>query len=152
MSNLSDFIESYLKSMLEKHHFINVQRNDLAEKFSCVPSQINYVLSTRFSLNQGFLVESRRGGGGYIKITKIPINQGNQQVQVVMRLIGDTISQQTAEGLISRLYDDGFLTKDQANLAFAAVHRNNYPLTGPIRDKVRSLVLKSMLTAALRRE
>ena len=75
MRNVSDIIEQYLKSMLleSPQGLVEIQRNDLADRFSCVPSQINYVISTRFTLEKGYVVESKRGGGGYIRIQRIQL-------------------------------------------------------------------------------
>jgi len=73
----SDIIEEFIMSSLDEDQFIELSRNDLAKFFSCVPSQINYVLNTRFTLNRGFVVESQRGGGGYIKIVRVQDNNSN---------------------------------------------------------------------------
>ena len=75
MRNISDIIERYLKGILHEspEGLIEIQRNDLADQFSCVPSQINYVISTRFTLEKGYLVESKRGGGGYVRIQRIEL-------------------------------------------------------------------------------
>ena len=72
MRNVSDIIEQYLKHILQEspEGAVEIQRNDLADQFQCVPSQINYVISTRFTLEKGYFVESKRGGGGYIRIQK----------------------------------------------------------------------------------
>ncbi|HHX95206.1 MAG TPA: CtsR family transcriptional regulator, partial [Clostridia bacterium] len=76
MGSLADEIERYIKEMLEKsrQRAVRLNRSQLAEMFDCVPSQINYVLSTRFSTERGYYVESRRGGGGYLLITRFPIS------------------------------------------------------------------------------
>ena len=67
---MSDMIEEFIKELFDKTDYIEIQRNDLAEQFNCVPSQINYVISTRFKPAQGYYVESKRGGGGHITIKK----------------------------------------------------------------------------------
>lgn len=76
MRNVSEVIEQYLKQILQQSPggVIEIQRNDLADQFNCVPSQINYVISTRFTLEKGYIVESKRGGGGYIRIQKIKLH------------------------------------------------------------------------------
>ena len=74
---MSDMIEEFIKELFEEENKIEIQRNDLAEKFNCVPSQINYVISTRFRPSQGYYVESKRGGGGHIRIKKINITKSN---------------------------------------------------------------------------
>ena len=75
--SISDIIENFIMSSLDNDEFIELSRNDLAKFFSCVPSQINYVLNTRFTVNRGFVVESQRGGGGYIKLTRVQDNNDN---------------------------------------------------------------------------
>ena len=75
--SVSDMIEEFIMSSLDDDNFIELSRNDLAKFFSCVPSQINYVLNTRFTVNRGFVVESQRGGGGYIKVTRVQDNDEN---------------------------------------------------------------------------
>ena len=76
--SVSDIIEEFIMSSLDEDKFIEISRNDLAKFFSCVPSQINYVLNTRFTLNRGFLVESQRGGGGYIKVVRHFLGEPNK--------------------------------------------------------------------------
>ena len=73
MRNISDIIESYLKQVLEmsEKEIVEIKRNEIADKFQCVPSQINYVINTRFTIEKGYVVESKRGGGGYIRIIKV---------------------------------------------------------------------------------
>ena len=95
---LSNIIEEFIKEMLSEADMIELQRNELANKFNCVPSQINYVISTRFSPERGYSVESRRGGGGYIKITKAKPDDGNY-IMRALRLVGDYISQQDMMGI-----------------------------------------------------
>ncbi len=72
MRNISDIIEQYLKQVIDlsNNNVIEIKRNEIADRFECVPSQINYVINTRFTLERGFVVESKRGGGGYIRIIK----------------------------------------------------------------------------------
>ncbi len=154
MANLSDFIEKYIKTVLKEHTEaqVDVQRNELAEKFNCVPSQINYVLRTRFTTDQGFIVESRRGGGGYIRITKVPIDMDHQVIHQVINLIGDDISQQRSEGLLGRLSEEKLITFKEMHLLFAAIKSSNIPLASPVRDRVRALILKSMLEVVLRKD
>ena len=154
MANLSDFIEKYIKSILKEQTEtqVDVQRNELAEKFNCVPSQINYVLRTRFTTDQGFIVESRRGGGGYIRITKVPIDIDHHIIHQVIKLIGEDISQQRSEGLIRRLCEEKLVSYKEMHLLFAAIKSSNIPLEIPVRDRVRALILKSMLEVVLRKD
>ncbi|HOK71062.1 MAG TPA: CtsR family transcriptional regulator, partial [Bacillota bacterium] len=90
MGSLSDYIESYLKLLLDTgpHGFVEVQRRELAERFRCAPSQINYVLSTRFTVERGYVVETRRGGGGYIRIFKLDDEPETSGIQMVYESVG----------------------------------------------------------------
>ena len=83
---ISDMIEDFIKDLFDDEDSIEIQRNDLAEKFNCVPSQINYVISTRFKPTQGYNVESRRGGGGHITITKVNIKKSNYLNHIKSRM------------------------------------------------------------------
>jgi len=84
MPNIADIIEEYIKARLNQSNggIIMVRRNELAEKFRCVPSQINYVLSTRFSFNRGYIIETRRGGGGFVRIMKLPMEESRDILDI----------------------------------------------------------------------
>jgi len=153
MSTLADKIELYIKDLLckSKRGDIQIKRSQLAEKFMCVPSQINYVLSTRFSVEQGYLVESRRGGGGYLRITKLPLSSDKQ----LLRLIDSTpkmVSQRVAEGILDRLKEEGFITKREALLMSSIIQRDTISLELPERDIVRANILRAVLRTILRDE
>lgn len=152
MSNISDLIEQYLKSLISDSpkDFVEVQRSQLAVRFSCVPSQINYVLTTRFSTGQGYLVESRRGGGGYIRILKIPLDQGAGLILDISDLIGDSITQNEAERLLGRLVEEELISMREARIMQAAVGRYPQLVEAQGQDQLRAAVLKAMITAVLR--
>lgn len=152
MNNISDLIENYLKQLLAEssNEFVEVQRSDLAMRFSCVPSQINYVLTTRFSAGHGYFVESRRGSGGYIRIVKIPLDQSADLILNLCDIIGDSISQADADGVIGRLLEEKFISLREARVMAAAVDGNILRLSMPVRDKLRALLLKAMITTILR--
>ncbi len=151
MSNISDLIEQYLKQLLEasQQGQVEIQRNDLAEKFDCVPSQINYVLSTRFSVEHGFIVESRRGGGGFVRIIKIPMDERVDTVRYLCDLIGNNISQQGAEGIARRLLDEDLISEREAAMMRAALSRDVLRIALPARDQLRALILKAMIISLL---
>ncbi len=152
LSNISDLIELYLKQLLAESNreFVEVQRSDLALRFSCVPSQINYVLTTRFSAGHGYFVESRRGSGGYIRIIRIPLDQGSDIILELCDLIGDAISQSDANGVIKRLMAEELISLREARVMHAAVDGNILKLGMPVRDKLRALLLKAMIKSILR--
>lgn len=151
MSNISNMIERYLKQLLaeSREGYIEIQRNVLAEHFSCVPSQINYVLSTRFSVEGGFVVESRRGGRGYVRIIKVPLGDGLSLLVQALELVGSVTSEQGARGIIQRLLEEGLILPREAVLMRAAINRNILRLALPTRDQIRANILKAMLIAVL---
>ncbi|MCL6627591.1 MAG: CtsR family transcriptional regulator, partial [Alicyclobacillus shizuokensis] len=114
--------------------------------FECVPSQINYVISTRFSAEQGYIVESKRGGGGYIRIRRVRLG-GDQPLMRAAQSIGDSLSQREAEGLIERLQQERLLSAREAALLKAAVSRDALYVDLPYRDQLRARLVIRMLLA-----
>lgn len=154
MSNISNLIEKYLRELLERsrQNQIEIQRSELAEKFRCVPSQINYVLTTRFTLERGYVVESRRGGGGYVRIIRLPLERQNNLLFKLQRMIGQEISQQSAEHLISRLEEENLITRREAALMRAVCQREVLSMALPGRDIIRANLIKAMLVALLQNQ
>jgi len=151
MRNISDIIEQYLKNILHEspEGTVEIQRNDLADQFSCVPSQINYVISTRFTLEKGYVVESKRGGGGYILIQRFELPPNVALHAHLNHTIGGGIDQNAAEGLIYQLEEAGFLSKREACLMRAAVSRDCLTVKIPYRDEIRAKIMKAMLISLL---
>lgn len=151
MRNISDLIEQYLKQMLDNSSegTVEIQRNDLADKFSCVPSQINYVISTRFTLDKGYMVESKRGGGGYIRLQRVDLPALKKIQYHIEETIGDHVDQSAAEGLIYQLEEAEMISKREANLLRAAIHRDAIAVRLPMRDEIRARLLRSMLISLL---
>lgn len=141
---ISNIIEEFIKDMLEEERVVELQRNELASRFNCVPSQINYVISTRFSPERGYSVESRRGGGGYIRITKAVPEDGNYIMQTVSR-IGDYISAASVNAILQNFYANNMLTAREAKLIMAALSDNSLMIKAPERDMVRARMLKNIL-------
>lgn len=154
MATLADKIEAYLQYLLQnsKEGVIEVQRQQLAEIFACVPSQINYVLSTRFTVNRGYLVESRRGGGGYVRITRLTLSSNAELRHLIREAVGDLVSQDAAEDLLQRLQGEGLLTVRERLLLQAAISRWALPLDLPQRDVVRASILRAVLLTLLRED
>ncbi|MFZ5817000.1 MAG: CtsR family transcriptional regulator [Bacillota bacterium] len=150
MANLVDDIEQYLKQHLQRSPVIEVQRAMLAAQFGCAPSQINYVLATRFTPERGYLVESRRGGGGYIRIIRLNLEHGDGLHELVHREIGEQLSQEEALGYISRLREQQIIDDREAAIMQAAIQRETIRLDLPARDIVRANLLKAMILAILR--
>lgn len=151
MRNITDIIEQYLKNILHNSEggAVEIGRNELADQFRCVPSQINYVISTRFPLEKGYIVESKRGGGGYIRIQRVEIPNQSGILDHIFLTIRDEIDQETAEGLVYQLEEAGFLKQREANILKAAISRDTLVLKLPLRDRIRALLLKNMLIALL---
>ena len=141
---ISDVIEQFIKDMLNEKEEVEIQRNELAHKFNCVPSQINYVISTRFSPIHGYYVESRRGGGGSIIIKRLLWDEDDIFLKYVER-IGDSITQLDSERIISDLLTKGFIDKEQACLLKVATNDNILKLDNSIKDGVRARLFKNML-------
>jgi transcriptional regulator CtsR len=151
MRNISDLIEQHLKLILQasKSQIIEIQRSELANQFQCVPSQINYVISTRFTVEKGYIVESKRGGGGYIRIRKVDPSQHQSIYKSFVQSIGDVLSQSEAEGIIYRLKDSGEITEREAQLMNTVIHRETLLIKLPARDQLRAHLMKSMLIVFL---
>lgn len=152
MRCLSDKIEYYLKNMLEKNPRgkIEIQRRGLAEIFQCVPSQINYVLETRFSLQSGYIVESQRGGGGYIRIIKMSKDEDKDFLEEIYGHLGDEIAQNQAFHLLNRLGEEGFLTPRETEILKTIMHRQIIGVNLPLRDMVRARLLKGVVMTLMK--
>lgn len=138
-------IEEFIKELFsEEEDYIEIQRNDLAQQFNCVPSQINYVISTRFKPSQGYYVESRRGGGGHIKITKVNITKSNYLMHVISN-IENAITAQEVDIFISNFLSEGIINTTEAKLLKVATSDNVLTIPQEIKDKVRANIFKNML-------
>ena len=141
---ISDLIEDFIKDMLKTEDELEIQRNELAEHFNCVPSQINYVISTRFKPSQGYYVESRRGGGGHITIKKVNITHSNYFMHIITS-IGDTLTSKEVDIFISNLLSDEIVTKKEAKLLKVATSDNVLNVPIDIKDNLRARIFKNML-------
>lgn len=142
---LSNIIEAYLRNLLAQQNPLELRRIEVAQMFSCVPSQVTYVLGTRFSPEQGYLVESRRGGGGYVRIWRLPQTGALEMAAALDETEG--ISQLSAVAMVRRLMDGGEITRREAAMMVAAVDRSIFNLPMEIRDAVRSRLMRAMLIA-----
>lgn len=143
--NLSNIIAHMISEMMENNDEVEIQRNTLAQTIGCVPSQINYVLASRFTPERGYLVESRRGGGGYIKISRIHCDCGTAMMHAI-NAIGDAVDEKTCRShLVNLVYLD-LLSKRDASLILAATGDGVLRLVEPQRrDAVRATIVKQML-------
>lgn len=154
MQNLTQDIENYILSLLEENdeeNFISLRRKELAKLFECVPSQINYVLRSRFTPAQGFLVESRRGGNGYIRIVRISCESPEEKLEHIDEIIGSRISDHDAHKLLEALQNRELVTmRERLLIEIALRHaddigRYDYELTQYGREKMKADILKDML-------
>jgi len=146
MSSLANRIQKYINELLanSKEGYIELQRSKLAEQFVCVPSQINYVLSTRFTIKQGYMVESQQGGGGYLRITKLPLTN-EQLLTLIEETINKSVSEHGVMELIKRLYDEKILTLREMLIMKALIRRETLE-EGLTRDEIRARIINSLLT------
>ena len=151
MARLSDLIEAFIKQLImDTDGVIEIQRNELATQFKCVPSQINYVIATRFTNERGYYVESRRGGGGHISIKRANIsNTGDYLMHIVMSM-GNSISQQSAGIFINNFVDYNVVSERESFILKAATSDKILGVVAlPDRDLMRASILKNMLMSLL---
>lgn len=150
MARLSDLIEQFIKEMLESNgeSELQIQRNELANYFSCAPSQINYVLTTRFTTDKGYYIESRRGGGGCILIRRIEFDHHQSLLDALNDKIKDNITYDGASQIIERLFESDFITEREALIMKLAVNDRTL-IAVENRNKVRADILKSMILAVV---
>lgn len=145
MASLADLIERYIASLIEQGEGVaEIQRALIASMFRCAPSQVTYVIASRFSPERGYIVESRRGGGGYIRLVKANLKT---DVARLVEEVGDYLSQDEANAYIQRLVEEGTLDTRAAEMMKAALSRNTLQLDLPLRDYLRSSIFKAMLNA-----
>ena len=146
---ISDTIAEFINELLKEESTAEVQRADLASRFNCVPSQINYVISTRFSPERGYVVESRRGGGGYIRIRRVQTDPKALMMHTV-NAVGSAIDYGTASALIKNAPPAGTVSESSARLMLSALNDAALrPVTPAGRDIVRAAILKQMLLSLM---
>ena len=141
---IADIIEDFIKEMLEEDNSAIIQRNDLAEHFNCVPSQINYVIATRFTPIQGYYVESQRGGGGYIKISRADITKSDYLMHIITSL-GDTITAKEIDIFVNNFLDNEIINEKEAKLIKSATNDKVLISLGQNKDIVRAKIFRNML-------
>ncbi|WP_027108974.1 CtsR family transcriptional regulator [Lacticigenium naphthae] len=144
--NMSDIIEAYLKKVLNRQEQIEIRRNEIAALFDCVPSQINYVINTRFTIQHGYLVESKRGGGGYIRIIKVQLLDESEFLDTMIEIIGESISQKDSQSIVTKLFEDQLITRREAKLILIAIDKSYYTMDNKAEKNMRARLMKSFLT------
>ena len=145
MAQLSDNIEQFIKELMREDAHIELRRNELAQHFGCAPSQINYVLATRFSVDHGYIIESRRGGGGYVRIVRMQTRGEPDFLETLLNRVGNSVNEETAVAIISNLLERNMVTAGEASLMRAAVARNALALPISAKDILRAAVFRNML-------
>lgn len=148
MRNISDVIEDYLKKIIQSNNknTIEIKRSEVADRFECVPSQINYVINTRFTVERGYIVESKRGGGGYIRIIRVTNEDKAKLIDEIIEMIRPGISQQAAIDIFERLLEEDLITQREAKIMISAIDRNTLTFQLPIRDEIRTKIMTAMLS------
>lgn len=146
MPRLSDIIEEFIKQLIEKKDGeVEIQRNELASFFNCAPSQINYVLSTRFTIERGYYIESRRGGGGSIKIVKVRFENHSNLLENILNNINSSLTQHQANEIIECLFENRLINEREAKIMKAAINDKSLPVSQPLKDSLRMFILKAMI-------
>src|SRR5699024_1326713 len=125
---------------------IEIKRSEIADRFQCVPSQINYVINTRFTVEKGYIVESKRGGGGYIRIIRVRYQDQAELIGEIISLIGESITQQGALDITERLEEEEIVSLREAKIILSAIDRGTLSFQLPIRDEIRARIFKAMLS------
>ena len=143
--NISNIIASMISDMLEEDGCTEIQRNELAQKIGCVPSQINYVISSRFTPEHGYIVESRRGGGGYIRITRADFDINSLKMHLVIS-IGQSLEEGLCRAHIKNLYEREIIDEKTAKIMLSALCGNAYrDIPKEYGDTVRASIFKQMI-------
>jgi len=146
--SISDIIEEYLKNILHENEkkMIEIKRSEIADQFECVPSQINYVINTRFTMERGYIIESKRGGGGYIRIFRIEHQDEFELIDEIIQMIQPKISQQAAIDVLERLEEKEVISLREKAIIFSGIEREALAVMLPARDELRARILTSILT------
>ena len=147
--NTSDHIEAYIKAILDQAGIVELQRSQLADTFQVVPSQINYVIKTRFTESRGYLVESKRGGGGYIRIGRIEFSNHHEMLRDLLYSIGERVSQEIYEDILQLLVEQDLMTKQEMTLLTSVATDR---VLGEESSVVRANMLRQLLQEVGRKE
>ena len=146
MASISDIIEKFIKDLMEDSDTVQIQRNELASLFNCAPSQINYVLTTRFSREKGYEVQSKKGGGGYVKIDKVAKLNKEQVLYILHKKIDKEITYIQSKVIIKWLLDINLINNRESKIILCAIDDKslNTPIRG-LNDILRAKVLKNII-------
>ena len=143
--NMSDLIENYLKNVLHKNETVEIRRSEIADRFNCVPSQINYVINTRFTIQQGYVVESKRGGGGYIRIMKVNLVDEMDILNALSDLVPEELSAREGNHLLQNLYENELITKREAQMMSLMMEKDTFLSNVKNAAEIRSNMMKKLI-------
>lgn len=149
MKNTSDYIEEYIKAILEQVSVAELKRSELASRFEVVPSQINYVIKTRFTASRGYIVESKRGGGGYIRIGRVTFSDKHELIYDLLQNMGEELSWVVYSDILQLLFDEGLMTEREGNLVLAM---GTDDVLGGDASRIRAKMLRQVLRRLDRKE
>ncbi len=152
MANISDIIEQFILKTMGNDESVDISRNELASFFSCAPSQINYVLETRFTIDKGFVKESRRGGGGFIKISKINLDNDEYVSNLILESVGDELSQKRLSQILDKLENENIISQKEKEIIFSALSDSSLAMPFTIKDNIRAKSFKNVLTTLMKQK
>lgn len=150
MANISDIIEAFLLDTLGDDDSLSISRNELANYFACAPSQINYVLSTRFTPDRGYVVESRRGGGGSVTVVRLTQHPDEMLSELLNQSISDGLGYKRAVQIIDRMEAEELLTEREARLLAAALCDKALVAPAVAKDGLRAGIMKNVICELLK--
>ncbi|MEG1581960.1 MAG: CtsR family transcriptional regulator [Clostridia bacterium] len=150
MPNISDLIENFLLKTIGDDNELDISRNELASFFSCAPSQINYVLETRFTSDKGFLKLSRRGNGGFVKLTRIDMDEDTYVSNLIVESIGDELTFKRAVSILDKLCSDDVITIKEKSIISVAISEDSLSMPFTIKDRIRASMFKNILLQILK--
>ncbi|MGQ2282346.1 CtsR family transcriptional regulator [Apilactobacillus kunkeei] len=144
--NISDIIEKYLKEMIAEDERVEISRSDIASHFDVVPSQINYVIKTRFTIQNGYVVESKRGGGGYIRIEKVKLLDNIDILDTLINAISDGLTQREGKAIINTLVLNNLITDNEADLVLASINKQTLAVGNKLlENEIRANIMIAIL-------
>lgn len=151
MANISDIIEKFLLDALSHDDSMDISRNELANYFNVAPSQINYVLSTRFTTDRGFEVVSQRGGSGYIRLIKLDFSNDDYIKDLISNRLKNPIDYNSAKQVLLNLQDNNIISESEYDIILTMISQKALSNPFNIEDKLRSQIMKTLMISLLSR-